>query len=85
MLLSFPDAQPDRSGLDLAYRGYCPVYRENAVNNCPGCGRTHWLVGRMSAECGFCATALPLSENSVRMNGRHTRDNRPMFSRSSHA
>ncbi len=24
-------------------------------------------------------TALPLSDNSVRMNGRHTRDNRPVF------
>ena len=48
---------------DLAKRGYHAVYRENEVNHCPGCGRTHWLVGRTLAECGFCATALPLSES----------------------
>ena len=43
-------------------RGYHAVYRDNAVNHCPGCGRTHWLIGRMSAECAFCSTALPLKE-----------------------
>jgi hypothetical protein len=48
---------------DLAKRGYHAVYRENQVNHCPGCGRTHWYVGRSLAECGFCATALPLSES----------------------
>ncbi len=47
-------------------RGYHAVYRENAVNHCPGCGRTHWLIGRMLAECGFCGTALPLSESYLR-------------------
>jgi hypothetical protein len=46
-----------------ASRGYHAVYRENEVNHCPGCGRTHWFVGRTLAECGFCATALPLSES----------------------
>lgn len=25
------------------------------------CGSTHWLVGRHSAECAHCATALPLA------------------------
>ena len=60
-------------------RGYQATYHEDQVNFCPGCGRTHWLIGRVSAECGFCATALPLSEASVRMNDRHTRDNRPVF------
>lgn len=46
-------------------RGYHAVYREHDVNHCPGCGRTHWLIGRMSAECAFCSTALPLAEASV--------------------
>ena len=45
---------------DPAHRGYHVVYRENEVNHCPGCGRSHWYVGRVSAECGFCGTALPL-------------------------
>ena len=50
-------------GIDPARRGYHAVYRENETNHCPGCGRTHWYVGRTLAECGFCATALPLSES----------------------
>ena len=50
----------------LPGRGYHAVYREHEVNHCPGCGRTHWLIGRMSAECAFCATALPLAEASMR-------------------
>ncbi|WP_294123447.1 hypothetical protein [Sphingomonas sp.] len=51
------------TGFDPARRGYHAVYRENEVNHCPGCGRTHWYVGRTLAECGFCATALPLNES----------------------
>lgn len=47
---------------NLAMRGYRVVYREREVNHCPGCGRSHWYVGRVSAECGFCGTALPLIE-----------------------
>lgn len=53
----------NRPTFDPALRGYHAVYRENAVNHCPGCGRTHWLIGRLLAECGFCGTALPLSES----------------------
>src|ERR1041384_3411384 len=43
-------------------RGYHAVYHDGEVNHCPGCGRTHWLIGRLSAECAFCSTALPLRE-----------------------
>lgn len=39
-----------------------PPYR-SAGARCPGCGRSHWLIGRATAECGFCATALPLSHS----------------------
>ena len=52
-----------REPYNPALRGYHAVYHENAVNRCPGCGRSHWLIGRMLAECGFCGTALPLSES----------------------
>lgn len=52
--------------INPALRGYHAVYRESAVNHCPGCGRTHWLIGRLMAECGFCGTALPLSESYSR-------------------
>lgn len=43
-------------------RGYSMLYRPDRVNHCPGCGRTHWYIGRISAECGFCATTVPLAE-----------------------
>lgn len=43
----------------LERRGYHVAYRQGEVNHCPGCGRSSWLVGRQSAECGFCGTAVP--------------------------
>jgi hypothetical protein len=61
---------------DPAVRGYHAVYRENQINHCPGCGRTHWYVGRISAECGFCETALPLAEATARGMGTHARHQR---------
>ena len=54
-----------------AKRGYNAVYRRHEANYCPGCGRTHWYVGRVSAECGFCGTALPLAEVEYSWGGRH--------------
>ena len=47
---------------DPALRGYQPLYHEGETNHCPACGRSHWYVGRLSAECGFCGTALALAE-----------------------
>lgn len=53
----------------LAYdprtRGHHVEYRENEVNHCPGCGRCQWLVGRLTAECAFCSTAVPLAVSHV--------------------
>jgi hypothetical protein len=49
----------------LAKRGHHIVYRANVANHCPGCGRSQWYIGRVSAECGFCGTAVPLAETSV--------------------
>lgn len=46
----------------LAKRGHHIVYRVNESNHCPGCGRSQWYIGRLSAECGFCGTAVPLAE-----------------------
>ncbi len=46
----------------LANRGHHIVYRANEANHCPGCGRSQWYIGRVSAECGFCGTAVPLAE-----------------------
>jgi len=55
---------------DPAARGYHVVYREHEVNHFPDCGRTQWLIGRISAECAFCSTALPLAEASMRHHNR---------------
>lgn len=50
---------------DPALRGFHAVYRSGEVNHCPACGRTHWYVGRLLAECGFCAAALPLADTGT--------------------
>ena len=41
--------------------GYRIQYRANEHNHCPGCGRSHWIIGRSMAECANCATALPIN------------------------
>jgi hypothetical protein len=46
-------------------RGFVHIYWQDQVNRCPGCGKSHWHIGRALAECGFCATALPLSGGSL--------------------
>jgi len=50
----------DHKVFDPARMGFRIVYRANETNHCPGCGRSHWMVGRLTAECAYCATALPL-------------------------
>lgn len=40
-------------------RGYRPVHSSGC--RCPGCGLSNWHIGRVSAECAGCGTALPLS------------------------
>lgn len=78
MLRPMIQSEHERFAHDPSARGYCPVYRDNQVNHCPGCGRTHWYVGRFSAECGFCATALPLAEGAARAGGL-SRGHQPVF------
>jgi hypothetical protein len=51
-----------RSAFNPNARGYHAVYHDGEVNHCPGCGRTHWIIGRLSAECAFCSSALPLKD-----------------------
>ncbi len=40
---------------------FMPSYWADRANICPACARSNWLVGRHSAECGFCGTALPIA------------------------
>ena len=48
--------------VDPSARGHHVVYRLNESNRCPGCGRSQWHVGRATAECAFCGTAVALAE-----------------------
>lgn len=41
------------------------TYIDGEVNRCPGCNRSNWYIGRMSAECAFCGTALPHNRPDV--------------------
>ena len=54
----------------VAQRGYHIVYRDHETNYCPGCGRTHWYIGRIMAECAFCGTALPLESAPLIAGGQ---------------
>jgi hypothetical protein len=65
MIASIVRRTGERFAHDPVFRGYHAVYRAGVVNHCPGCGRSHWIVGRFSAECGFCATALPLIDTGM--------------------
>lgn len=59
--------------------GYRISYRMHEVNHCPGCGNTHWIIGRSIAECAFCETAIPLNEGGSTGTGliRGTRKTQP--------
>lgn len=46
-------------------RGYRIAFRPGEHNICPGCGQSHWSIGRMTAECAFCATALPINSGGT--------------------
>ena len=50
--------------IDLAHRGYQVAYHPGETNRCPGCGHSNWLIGRVTAQCGFCGTALALALNA---------------------
>lgn len=52
---------PGHFGAPRTLSGPLPVYHEHGHNHCPGCSRSQWLVGRTTAECFFCGTALPLA------------------------
>lgn len=61
-----PSERPDLATFHRR-RGLHVVYRMDEVNHCPGCGRSHWWLGRLVAECGFCGTALPYVHTAAAM------------------
>jgi hypothetical protein len=51
----------DVRSIEITNRGYIVHYHPGLNNMCPGCGHSHWYVGRLSAECALCAVALPIA------------------------
>ncbi|WP_022673146.1 hypothetical protein [Novosphingopyxis baekryungensis] len=49
-------------GVQGAMKRYSFLYHHGETNHCPGCGHTHWHIGRATAECANCFTAMPLAE-----------------------
>lgn len=45
--------------------GYRPAYRVTNPQRCPGCSQAQWLIGRHTAECARCGTALPLAGREI--------------------
>lgn len=48
----------------IRWNGAAKTYRPGTMTACPDCGNANWLVGRSTAECANCATALPLSADT---------------------
>lgn len=53
-----------RPAIEPALMGYRIMYHRAERNHCPGCGNSHWYIGRISAQCAFCDLSLPLAEAS---------------------
>lgn len=51
--------------LQLAARGYQILFHADETNRCPGCGGANWYVGRITAECATCGTAVPIAQSAM--------------------
>ena len=70
--MNAPARIPRAIELYLWTQGYRVLFRRGETNRCPGCGHSQWLVGRTTAECAVCATALPLAETELSGYGPKT-------------
>lgn len=48
-------------GTGANFGGFRLLYHEGQTNHCPACSGTHWMIGRATAQCVRCDTALPLA------------------------
>ena len=56
-------------GVNQPHTGYRIAYRQHEANHCPGCGQSQWIIGRTTAECAYCSTAIPLQVGGSTGNG----------------
>lgn len=66
-------------GIRQARTGYRVAYRQNEANHCPGCGQSHWIIGRLTAECAHCSTAVPLVATGTTGTGLIRTRGKPAF------
>lgn len=66
-------------GINQPHTGYRIAYHQQEANHCPGCGKSHWMIGRMTAECAYCGTALPLNAGGSFGTGLIRSSGRPAF------
>ena len=52
-------------GIQGAMKRYSFMYHDGDTNHCPGCGHSHWHIGRATAECANCGTALAAGRGVV--------------------
>ncbi len=50
-----------RQAIPFQPNGFRIAYHRGITNHCPGCTQTQWIIGRITAQCAFCATAVPLA------------------------
>ena len=54
------NAYAHSNGHTAARHNFARIYHTDETNDCPACGHSQWHIGRSTAECAFCETALPL-------------------------
>lgn len=64
-IIAFP-APAKEPCIDPDRRGLIPLYYLGEANRCPGCMGRAWIVGRLSAECSGCGTALEFATSRGR-------------------
>lgn len=52
------------SGQSAMLKNSVESYHLHDRNPCPNCAGLHWYIGRSTAECAYCGTALPLASIS---------------------
>jgi len=55
-----PTGQPDAVAVYGRAAKITPVFTQGRDNACPSCNARSWHVGRQTAECAACGTALAI-------------------------
>tara|TARA_B100001179_G_C18186236_1_gene230880 strand:- start:179 stop:400 length:222 start_codon:yes stop_codon:yes gene_type:complete len=53
--------KPQTIPLARGERGFRATFHPGQQNRCPACNQRNWYIGRSTAECAFCETAVPIA------------------------